>query len=338
MSAPKHHVEETWNREQAAYWRNLHDPAVKERCDTAFQRLLLIRKGMRSVRRRRWRRFLSGTDNPNRIWCYLKKSQTPVDSAHMADLKEDETDAEPKFTTNQQKASHLHATLWPRRGGEARMKRPDAAASVPGRCVWSWRWRASRTVPLAPKLTPVPPNRGKPSEPDRHVKLFGVWLDPGLRFTMHNLNLRRAVDKRLKSLFRVASSTHDSRFEGRIWLFPGQSTINSKMSVSMDVGCDLSILKENMEKRWKAEQDAWWRENPGAAIQDLPIRLQGQWTKMYLTTHIKLTRAQSTMLVQLRSGAIGLGEHLFSVKLATSPGCSCGAPTQDVEHVLLRCP
>lgn len=79
------------------------------------------------------------------------------------------------------------------------------------------------------------------------------------------------------------------------------------------------VVSENMEKSWKAHQDKWLARYVDVTIRDLPIRLEGQWTKEYLNVHIELTRAQSTMLIQLRSGNIGLSDYLARIGVSSAP-------------------
>lgn len=53
-----------------------------------------------------------------------------------------------------------------------------------------------------------------------------------------------------------------------------------------------------------------------------------------------LTRAQSSVILQLRTGHIGLRAHLFRIKKAVSPGCPhCGDQFHEtVWHFLIQCP
>ncbi|KAM7217003.1 hypothetical protein V8F06_007642 [Rhypophila decipiens] len=54
--------------------------------------------------------------------------------------------------------------------------------------------------------------------------------------------------------------------------------------------------------------------------------------------HKRLTRAQSTMLIQLRSQNIGLQTYLERIAKVDSSQCGCGAAVQDVDHVFFHCP
>ena len=44
------------------------------------------------------------------------------------------------------------------------------------------------------------------------------------------------------------------------------------------------------------------------------------------------------MLIQLRTGIIGLAEYLSKIKRKDSPRCQCDMGNQSVRHVLLECP
>jgi hypothetical protein len=52
-----------------------------------------------------------------------------------------------------------------------------------------------------------------------------------------------------------------------------------------------------------------------------------------------LPRRQSTIIIQLRMGHIGLNYHLFRIGKANSPNCpSCGFRIETVHHFLMKCP
>ena len=52
-----------------------------------------------------------------------------------------------------------------------------------------------------------------------------------------------------------------------------------------------------------------------------------------------LSRAHSSILVQLRTQHVSLNVHLHRIKKIPSPSCpNCGHPSETVRHYLLRCP
>jgi Ribonuclease HI len=51
-----------------------------------------------------------------------------------------------------------------------------------------------------------------------------------------------------------------------------------------------------------------------------------------------LRKASSSVLIQLRTGIIGLAEYLAKIKKVDSPRCQCNMGNQSVRHVLLECP
>ncbi|KLO06487.1 hypothetical protein SCHPADRAFT_814851, partial [Schizopora paradoxa] len=54
---------------------------------------------------------------------------------------------------------------------------------------------------------------------------------------------------------------------------------------------------------------------------------------------LQLTRRQHSMLVQLRTGHIGLNGHLFKIGRALTADCShCEGTVETVAHFLMRCP
>ena len=52
-----------------------------------------------------------------------------------------------------------------------------------------------------------------------------------------------------------------------------------------------------------------------------------------------LTRAQATIILQLRTGHIGLNKHLHRIKHTNSPACPrCNAmPYETIQHFLFKC-
>ena len=56
--------------------------------------------------------------------------------------------------------------------------------------------------------------------------------------------------------------------------------------------------------------------------------------------HQNLSRAQSSIAIQIRSEHIGLNSYLYRRKVpgVDSPKCQCGYPTQNVRHMVMTCP
>ena len=93
-----------------------------------------------------------------------------------------------------------------------------------------------------------------------------------------------------------------------------------------------------VEREWKAR---WERQQEGR-----PVRLADEdppdllFTDKALKKHDNLTKAQSSLLTQARTGAIGLRDFLFKVKVpgVATPYCECGEDKETVEHLVVRCP
>jgi hypothetical protein len=52
----------------------------------------------------------------------------------------------------------------------------------------------------------------------------------------------------------------------------------------------------------------------------------------------RITRPESAVIVQARTGKIGLRDYVHKIGAAESPRCPCGARRQTMHHTLLKCP
>ena len=57
-----------------------------------------------------------------------------------------------------------------------------------------------------------------------------------------------------------------------------------------------------------------------------------------LSRYSNLTRRQASLLFQKRTGKNPQNAYIYTIGRVDSPGCPCGAPKQDVNHVLFDCP
>jgi hypothetical protein len=90
-----------------------------------------------------------------------------------------------------------------------------------------------------------------------------------------------------------------------------------------------------------AWQDRWQQQKKGQnqrrmADEDPPTLL---FTNRALKRHQGLTKAQSSLLTQARTGDIGLRDYLFRFKVPgiATPYCSCGQGRETVEHLVVWC-
>ncbi|TPX07961.1 uncharacterized protein E0L32_010416 [Thyridium curvatum] len=115
---------------------------------------------------------------------------------------------------------------------------------------------------------------------------------------------------------------------------------------------------------WKPHHQRDKRSQP--VPRERPLVLEEKWGPQSYKLYKGLSRAQSTMLLQCRTGCIGLAAYLFSIKAdpdnvcpwttlplacvclsqanscnafqITSPSCPCGKGLQTVTHMFLYCP
>ena len=94
-----------------------------------------------------------------------------------------------------------------------------------------------------------------------------------------------------------------------------------------------------VELAWQAR---WQYQREGQPLkrmadEDPPIYL---FTDKVLKRHQGLTKAQSSLLTQARTGDIGFRDYLFRFKVpgVPTPLCSCGEGKETVEHLVAWCP
>ena len=102
------------------------------------------------------------------------------------------------------------------------------------------------------------------------------------------------------------------------------------LSVSALRQSNISKIKKRWERRWKSSL----RED---VLKDIDNTTP---SKKYLCLISGLDRRQSSLLFQLRSGHIGLNQHLFCIKKSDTPVCpNCqGITVESVKHFLIDCP
>ena len=95
-----------------------------------------------------------------------------------------------------------------------------------------------------------------------------------------------------------------------------------------------------------------------AVKMDVRFKIQDQWNQTWSvekhgrviykliktpTTDVlqkfkSMSKAESSVIVQARTGKIGLRDYLHRIGVEPSPKCPCGAARQTVKHTLLNCP
>ncbi|KAF3799822.1 Retrovirus-related Pol polyprotein [Colletotrichum gloeosporioides] len=67
------------------------------------------------------------------------------------------------------------------------------------------------------------------------------------------------------------------------------------------------------------------------------VTYMGEWCTNIMSIHMGKTRAQSTILIHMRTGHNGLNSNLYSINKAETNMCPCGEGEHTVEHVLFDC-
>ena len=77
----------------------------------------------------------------------------------------------------------------------------------------------------------------------------------------------------------------------------------------------------------------WEKSSHGAALRQWLPRLDRKSLQLYDS----LTKAESTVLVQLRTGKIGFQAYLAAIGVSDSALCHCGRSPQTIKHILMEC-
>ena len=95
-----------------------------------------------------------------------------------------------------------------------------------------------------------------------------------------------------------------------------------------------SAAKPRIRERARITWTRMWKEEEfGREL----YRLESTPDKKVLMKYRGLYRPRASMLVQMRTGKIGLKSYLKRIKASDTKMCSCGG-VENIQHVLLQCP
>jgi len=95
---------------------------------------------------------------------------------------------------------------------------------------------------------------------------------------------------------------------------------------------------ELMLEAWEARWKRGFHPDPLKTTQ--PADTTPIFSNKALKKHENLTKAESSLLIQARTGAIGLNDFLFRARVPeiSTPYCECGQGKETVEHLVVWCP
>lgn len=156
----------------------------------------------------------------------------------------------------------------------------------------------------------------------------------------------RAIRARCEEVARLAAPKRKRRARretGRAVYLPRREALRR----AIQAGGELEDLYAG-DRGWT--DHGWmdeWSEAKKAREEKRGDRVEGSpptawkppWRSDGHRLHTGLTRLQSTIATQMRTGHCGLKQYLYKrrIKDVDSPYCECGEGRQDVKHVLLTC-
>jgi ribonuclease HI len=95
-----------------------------------------------------------------------------------------------------------------------------------------------------------------------------------------------------------------------------------------------AVRRRHREEAKEAWRLAWVKEKTGRPTK----RLIEVPTKKVLQYWTGLRKATTSIMIQLRTGRVGLAAYLAKINRADTPRCACDLGNQTIDHVLLECP
>ncbi|WAO89012.1 Reverse transcriptase domain-containing protein [Fusarium falciforme] len=95
-----------------------------------------------------------------------------------------------------------------------------------------------------------------------------------------------------------------------------------------------------MGDTFRGSEAMWdeYRQKRAQKHATVPPAMKGPWgADAFLRCYSDLPRAQTSILLQCRTGVIGLNDYLFSIKQVDSPQCPCGKGRHTAFHLFTQC-
>ena len=96
-----------------------------------------------------------------------------------------------------------------------------------------------------------------------------------------------------------------------------------------------SAVKAEIRTHAKNDFTKKWATGPSGRV---TYKINKLTHKAVLKKFRLMSRPESSVIIQARTGKIGLRDYLYKINSAPSPACPCGFRRQTVHHTLLECP
>ena len=141
---------------------------------------------------------------------------------------------------------------------------------------------------------------------------------------------------RPQGIKRQRGGQQDSQGCSRIRIGPQRLATNIP---TQDPPASISAVRQMISNWTKQRANTWWKKSPRYRwLKEIdPSLPSGNFAKITST----LTRSQTSILTQLRTGHAPVFSHLHRIGCSDMPKCpqeSCNHTTEDIHHLLFICP
>ena len=198
--------------------------------------------------------------------------------------------------------------------------------------------RCLRTVAGAYKATPV-----RSLETETHVPPIDLYLNKAVADFERRLERTGMGEQIRRACGAIAGRLRRRGYRAK----PGSrgqlletGVEKAEWAIRWRGGCSTTdeAMTRDWESRWRADRESELRRKPLGYRQ--PADLNADFTVGALDRHLGMWKHESSALIQVRTGKVGLKAFLFQRRVPeiATPHCRCGLGKETPVHLALHCP